>query len=130
MIHYIFSSESLRVAKSLQSSKTLRILFLVCWGPLGRKGRTGLKIPGKEMGVRRRSGEGVVQRFRRRNSCPKGCFWRVRVLSAPLRFALRHLKTLRGQRRKRTLQKHPFGQAFLRTTPSPLLWRNLKEKRS
>ena len=25
----------------------------------------------------------------------------------------------------RTLQKHPFGQPFLRTTPSPLLWRAL-----
>ena len=30
---------------------------------------------------------------------------------------------LKGAEKKRTLQKHPFGQPFLRTTPSPLLWR-------
>ena len=35
------------------------------------------------LGVRQRSGEGVV----RRNGRPKGCFWRVRFLSAPLRFS-------------------------------------------
>ena len=35
--------------------------------------------------TRQRSGEGVV----RRNGCPKGCFWRVRFFSAPLRFALK-----------------------------------------
>ena len=28
-----------------------------------------------------------------------------------------------GAEKKHTLQKHPFGQPFLRTTPSPLLWR-------
>ena len=33
---------------------------------------------------------------------------------------------LKGAEKKRTLQKHPFGQPFLRTTPSPLLWRALK----
>ena len=33
--------------------------------------------------ARQRSGEGVV----RRNGCPKGCFWRVRFFSAPLRFS-------------------------------------------
>ena len=27
--------------------------------------------------------------------------------------------------KKETLQKHPFGRPFLRTTPSPLLWRTL-----
>ena len=32
---------------------------------------------------------------------------------------------LKGAEKKRTLQKHPFGQPFLRTTPSPLLWRTL-----
>ena len=32
---------------------------------------------------------------------------------------------LKGAEKKRTLQKHPFGQPFLRTTPSPLLWRAL-----
>ena len=34
-------------------------------------------------------------------------------------------QTLRGQRRKRTLQKRPFGLPFPRTTPFPLLWRVL-----
>ena len=32
---------------------------------------------------------------------------------------------LKGAEKKRTLQKHPFGRPFLRTTPSPLLWRAL-----
>ena len=45
--------------------------------------------------VRQRSGEGVV----RRNGCPKGCFWRVRFFSAPLRFSGVKEQTLRGQRR-------------------------------
>ena len=58
------------------------------------------------MGARQRSGEGVV----RRNGCPKGCFWR----------------DLKGAERRNGLsKKHPFGQPFLRTTPSPLLWRAL-----
>ena len=35
VIHYIFSSESLRVANSLQIVNSLRVLFLVCRGPLG-----------------------------------------------------------------------------------------------
>ena len=35
---------------------------------------------------------------------------------------------MRGQRRKRTLEKHPFGRPFPRTTPSPLLWRALKRE--
>ena len=34
-IHYIFNSESLRVVNSLQMVNSLRILFLVCRGPLG-----------------------------------------------------------------------------------------------
>ena len=34
---------------------------------------------------------------------------------------------LKGAEKKRTLQKHPFGQPFLRTTPSPLLRRDLKQ---
>ena len=42
------------------------------------------KIP-ENVRARQRSGEGVV----RRNGCPKGCFWRVRFFSAPLRFALK-----------------------------------------
>ena len=76
------------------------------------------------MGARQKSGEGVM----RRNGCPKECFWRVRFFSAPLRFSgpssvLR--ENLKGAEKKRTLQKHPFGQPLLRTTPSPLLWRAL-----
>ena len=35
------------------------------------------------LGARQRSSEGVV----RRNGCAKGCFWRVRFFSAPLRFS-------------------------------------------
>ena len=35
MIHYIFSSESLPVVNSLQIVNSLRVLFLVCRGPLG-----------------------------------------------------------------------------------------------
>ena len=34
-------------------------------------------------------------------------------------------ENLKGAEKKLTLQKHPFGQPFLRTTPSPLLWRAL-----
>ena len=70
---------------------------------------------------RKRSGEGVV----RRSGCPKGCFWRVRFFSAPLRFSLAFQvfkeKTLRGQRRN-GLSKSTLldNRPFLRTTPSPL----------
>ena len=35
VIHYIFSSESLCVANSLHIVNSLRVLFLVCRGPLG-----------------------------------------------------------------------------------------------
>ena len=48
--------------------------------------------------------------------------WR---LSAPLRLSCVLRANLKGAEKKRTLQKHPFGQPFLRTTPSPLLWRTL-----
>ena len=37
VIHYIFSSESLRVVNSLRIVNSLRVLFLVCRGPLGRE---------------------------------------------------------------------------------------------
>ena len=37
------------------------------------------------------------------------------------RFALKTSENLKGVEKKRTLQKHPFGQPFLRTTPFPLL---------
>ena len=36
MIHYIVSSESLRVVNPLQMVNSLRVLFLVCRGPLGQ----------------------------------------------------------------------------------------------
>ena len=49
------------------------------------------------------------------------------VLESP--FLLFPLKVFRanlaGAQKKRTLQKHPFGRPFPRTTPSPLLWRAL-----
>ena len=57
----------------------------------------------------------------RRNGCPKGCFWRVRFFSVPLRVFTTlqaFLRTsLKGAEKKRTLQTHPFGQPFLRTPP-------------
>ena len=34
----------------------------------------------------------------------------------------------KGAEKKRTLQKNAFGQPFLSTTPSPLLWRALKNR--
>ena len=77
------------------------------------------------MGARQRSGEGVV----RRNGCPKGCRLGESVSSLlpsgfqDLSGVLR--ENLKGAEKKRTLQKHPFGQPFLCTTPSPLLWRAL-----
>ena len=67
-------------------------------------------------------GEGVV----RRNGRPKGCFWRVHFFSAPFKFSDVLRASLKGAEKKRTLQKHPFGRPFLRTTPSPLLWRTPK----
>ena len=84
------------------------------------------------LGPRQRSGEGVV----RRKGCPKGCFWRVRFFFAPLWFSghfrcfnFQGPENLKGAEKKRTLQKHPFGQPFLLTTPSPLLWRAPKSAR-
>ena len=77
------------------------------------------QCPSVTIGARQRSGEGVV----RGNGRPKGCFWRVRFFSAPLRFALQISENLKGAEKKQTLQRHPFGRLFPRTTPSPLLWR-------
>ena len=57
-------------------------------------------------------GETVVQ---------KGVFGESVSSLPPLRFALKAHENLKGAERKRTLQKHPFGRPFLRTTPSPLL---------
>ena len=65
----------------------------------------------------------------RRNGCPKGVFGESVSSMLPydgfqdLSGVLR--ANLKGAEKKRTLQKHPFGQPFLRTTPSPLLWRAL-----
>ena len=65
----------------------------------------------RKLGARQRSGEGVV----RRNGCRKGCFWRVRFCSAPLRSSGPRRcfwgQTLRGQRREETdslPRKTPF----------------------
>ena len=56
----------------------------------------------------------------------KRVFWRVRFLSVPLRFSSVLNANLKGAEKKRTLRKHLFERPFLRTTPSPLLWRALK----
>ena len=75
----------------------------------GRGRRMSIDLQNSKLGVRQRRGEGVV----RRNGCPKGCFWRVHFFSASLRFALKHLKALRGQRRnglsKNTLLHNRFS---------------------
>ena len=112
---------------------SLRVLLLRSWEnpPLITpiwvfRGRQRWRIGGARLttmlGSRQRSGEAVV----RRNGCPKGCFWRVSFFSAPLRLALKTPENLKGAEKRRTLQKHPFGQPFLRTTPSLLPWRALK----
>ena len=55
---------------------------------------------------------------------------RVFLESPFLLFPLRVFSVLRaslnGAEKKRTLQNHNFGRPFPRTTPSPLLWRALK----
>ena len=58
--------------------------------------------------VRQRSSEGVM----RRNGRPKGCFWRVRFISAPLRFTLQTLENLNGAEKKRTLQNTLLDDHF------------------
>ena len=58
--------------------------------------------------ARQRSGEGVV----RGNGRPKGCFWRVRFFSAPLRFALKTPENLKWEEKKRTLQNTLLGDRF------------------
>ena len=52
----------------------------------------------------------------------KGVFGESVSSLSPLRFALKTSDNLKGAEKKRTLQKHPFAQPFLRMTPSPLLW--------
>ena len=61
-------------------------------------------------------GETVVQ---------KGVLESPFLLFSHLRFSGVFRANLTGQEKKRTLQKHPFGRPFPRTTPSPLLWRAL-----
>ena len=104
-----------------------KLLGLVALGTTrGLSQRQTQFVPGTNPGfllnfilrVRQRSGEGVV----RSNGCPKGCFWRVRFFSAPLRFALKTpekvLKTLREQGRNRlsknTLLDNRFSARRLR----------------
>ena len=70
------------------------------------------------VGVHQRSREGVV----RRNGRPQGCFGESVFSSSHLRFSDVFRANLAGPEKKRTLQKHPFGRPFPRTTPSPLLW--------
>ena len=76
---------------------------------------------------RNHSGGAPKERRRRRaeKRSSKRVFWRVRFFSAPLRFSDVLRANLNGGQKKRTLQKHPFGRPFPRTTPSPLLWRAL-----
>ena len=69
---------------------------------------------------------GDAPKERRRRRAEKQLSKRV-FLDSP--FLLCPLKVFRcseskplGGREEMTLQKHPFGQPFLRTTPSPLLW--------
>ena len=65
------------------------------------------------------------RRRRAEKRSSKRIFWRVRFFSAPFAFSGALKANLKGAEKKRTLQKHPFGRPFLRTTPSPLLWRAL-----
>ena len=44
VIHYVFSSEALRVVNSLRIVNSLRVLFFVCRGPLGSVGENKKKL--------------------------------------------------------------------------------------
>ena len=66
----------------------------------------------------------------RRNGCPKGCFWGVRCFSASLRFSGVLRANLEGAEKKRTLQKHLFGQLFQRTKTAPKSGNTQKTLRS
>ena len=67
VIHYIFSSESLRIVNSLQVVNSLRVLLLVCRGPLGFRGSAERKIlpflGGFPCFSKKRSGCVVFRRF-------------------------------------------------------------------
>ena len=80
-----------------------------------------LQLSGRAKGAAKGScGETVVQ---------KGVFGESVSSLPPEGLLLKHLKgpeNHKGAEKKRTPQKHPFGRPFLRTTPSPLLWRALK----
>ena len=52
--------------------------------------------------------EGVVQG----NGRLKGCFWRVRFFSAPVRFALKTPENLKWEEKKRTLQNTLLDDRF------------------
>ena len=69
------------------------------------------------LGVRQRSGEGVV----RRNGRPKGCFGESILFPLKVFKCFQGKANLTGAEKKQTLQKHLFP----RTTPSALLWRAL-----
>ena len=58
----------------------------------------------------------------RRNGRPKEWFLESPLLPCPLRFSSVLRANFKRAEKKRTLQKHPFGRPFLRTTLSPLLW--------
>ena len=76
---------------------------------------------------------GSAPKERRRRRAQKRLSKRVFLESPFLLCPLKVFRTfqvflrtnLKGAEKKRTLQKHPFGQPFLHTTPSPLLWRTL-----
>ena len=89
----------------------------VSLGPLG----TGCLYGGAPKERRRR---------RAQNWSSKRVFWRVRLFSSHLRFSDVSRANLNGAEKKRTLQKHPVGRPFPRTTPSPLLWRAMLISRS
>ena len=104
----------------------LSILLLVHFRFSSQRGqrlsvRAGHKS-GRAKGAAKGScGETVVQ---------KGVFGESVSSLPPYGLLLKQLKgpeNLKGAEKKRTLQKHPFGQPFLRTTPSPLLWRAPKK---
>ena len=78
--------------------------------------------------------DGGAPKERRRRRAGKRLSKRVFLESPFLLCPLKVFRTfqvflrtnLKGAEKKRTLQKHLFGQPFLRTTPSTLLWRTLK----
>ena len=72
---------------------------------------------------------GGAPKERRRSHVERRSSKRVFLESPFLLFPLKLFKCFKGKpyggREERTLQKHPFGRPFLRTSSSPLLWRTL-----